>query len=132
MGINSLIRQIFIVALLLFSLIRFSYADSFTVNVPNSQGGYTAVVIQSSGSGFVGPRGEYYANFPSVYQLQAVYGTNQRMQNEAIERQESQNNMAQAVQREQMLRAQMDQSVAASQQRVQAQQTAVQSNGRQE
>jgi hypothetical protein len=32
-------------------------------------------VIQSSGAGYVGPRGEYYSSFPSVYQLQSVYST---------------------------------------------------------
>ena len=72
---NFLTRQFFIGALLSFALIQFSYADSFTVNVPNSQGGYTALVIQSSGSGYVGPQGEYYSSFPSVPQLQATYGT---------------------------------------------------------
>jgi hypothetical protein len=53
-----------------------SYADygSFTVNVPNAQGGYTAIVIKQSGDGYVGPQGEYYSSFPSVTQLQNVYG----------------------------------------------------------
>jgi len=53
---------------------QLSYADSFTVNVPNAQGGYTAIAIQSSGNGYVGPKGEYYSSFPSVLQLQAAYG----------------------------------------------------------
>ena len=46
---------------------------SFTVNIANAQGGYTAVIIKRSGNGFVGPQGEYYAEFPKVSQLQAMY-----------------------------------------------------------
>lgn len=57
--------------------LSFSYAQamSFTVNVPNNQGSYTAVVIQQSGSGYVGPQGEYYPQFPTVSQLQTMYGS---------------------------------------------------------
>jgi len=51
-------------------------ANSFTVNVPNSQGGYTAVIITKSGEGYKGPNGEYYSQFPTVAQLQSVYGVN--------------------------------------------------------
>jgi len=47
--------------------------DSLTVNIPNSQGQYTALDIKKSGNGFVGPKGEYYSEFPTVVQLQAVY-----------------------------------------------------------
>ena len=38
--------------------------DTFPVNVPNNSGGYTAVVIKKSGTGYVGPQGEFYASFP--------------------------------------------------------------------
>jgi hypothetical protein len=48
--------------------------DSFPVNVPNNRGGYTSVVIKKSGNGYVGPQGEFYASFPSVAQLKAMYG----------------------------------------------------------
>ena len=48
--------------------------ESFTVNIPNAKGGYTAVTIKRSGAGFVGPQGEFYAEFPKVAQLQAMYG----------------------------------------------------------
>lgn len=48
--------------------------DSVTVNVPNDNGGYTAVVLKKSGDGFVGPQGEYYAQLPSVDQLKVMYG----------------------------------------------------------
>jgi hypothetical protein len=47
---------------------------SFPINVPNQSGGYTLVVIKRSGTGFVGPQGEYYPEFPSVAQLQVMYG----------------------------------------------------------
>ena len=47
--------------------------DEFTVNIPNSQGGYTAVKIKRSGNGFTGPQGEFYAEFPKVEQLRAMY-----------------------------------------------------------
>ncbi|MBF0479147.1 MAG: hypothetical protein HQL26_06655 [Candidatus Omnitrophica bacterium] len=49
-------------------------ADYLTINIPNSRGGYTAVNIKRSGSGFIGPQGEYYPNMPSVEQLRALYG----------------------------------------------------------
>jgi len=48
--------------------------ESFTVNIPNSRGGYTAVTLKRSGNGFIGPQGEYYADFPSVEQLRTMYG----------------------------------------------------------
>jgi hypothetical protein len=48
--------------------------NEFTVNVPNDHGGFTAVVIKRSGNGFTGPQGEYYPEFPKVFQLQIMYG----------------------------------------------------------
>ena len=48
--------------------------DTVTVNVPNNNGGYTAVVLKRSGNGYVGPQGEYYDQIPSNEQLQAMYG----------------------------------------------------------
>jgi hypothetical protein len=48
--------------------------DTVTVNVPNSSGGYTAVVLKRSGNGYVGPQGEYYDQVPTTAQLQAMYG----------------------------------------------------------
>ena len=47
--------------------------DCFTVNIPNYKGEYLPVVIKRSGSGFVGPQGEYYSEFPKVEQLKAMY-----------------------------------------------------------
>ena len=48
--------------------------DSFTVNVPNSSGGYTPVVIKKWGNGYIGPQGELYFPFPEISQLKAMYG----------------------------------------------------------
>lgn len=48
--------------------------DTVTINVPNNNGGYTAVVLKRSGNGFVGPQGEYYDQIPTTAQLQAMYG----------------------------------------------------------
>ena len=47
--------------------------DTFSINVPNNSGGYTTVVIKKSGKGYVGPQGEFYAEFPKVAQLKAMY-----------------------------------------------------------
>ncbi len=47
---------------------------SFTVNIPNDKGGYTPVILKRSGKGFTGPQGEFYAQFPKVVQLKAMYG----------------------------------------------------------
>jgi len=51
-----------------------STEDSFTINIPNDKGGYTAVLLKKSGKGFVGPQGEFYDEFPKVSQLQVMYG----------------------------------------------------------
>jgi len=48
--------------------------DSYTVNIPNGKGGYNAVLLKRSGNGFIGPQGEFYAEFPKVSQLQLMYG----------------------------------------------------------
>jgi uncharacterized protein YcfJ len=47
--------------------------DVFTVNVPNNRGGFVPVLIKRSGTGYFGPQGEYYPEFPKVSQLQAMY-----------------------------------------------------------
>jgi hypothetical protein len=46
----------------------------FTVNIPNTKGGYNGVILKRSGNGFIGPQGEYYAEFPKVEQLKVMYG----------------------------------------------------------
>jgi hypothetical protein len=48
--------------------------EASTINIPNSRGGYTAVTLKRSGSGFIGPQGEYYSDNPTVEQLKILYG----------------------------------------------------------
>jgi hypothetical protein len=48
--------------------------DQYIVNIPNNQEGFNSVVIKRSGEGFVGPQGEYYPEFPKVFQLRLKYG----------------------------------------------------------
>ena len=48
--------------------------DTFTVNIPNNSGGYTPVTVKKTGTGFIGPQGEYYEEFPKVKQLKMMYG----------------------------------------------------------
>jgi uncharacterized membrane protein len=91
----------FILLLALLFLTPIAYADgNFTVNIPNSQGSYTPIQIKQTGNGYIGPRGEYYSQFPTVYQLQAMYG-----------------NQSNDVQREQILEQQGRDAVAAETQR---------------
>ncbi len=47
--------------------------DAFPVNIPNGNGSYTTVMIRKSGNGYVGPQGEFYAQFPAVSRLKALY-----------------------------------------------------------
>lgn len=47
--------------------------NEFTINIPNEHNGYVTVKIKRSGTGFVGPQGEYYSEFPSVQQLALMY-----------------------------------------------------------
>jgi hypothetical protein len=48
--------------------------DDITLNIPNAAGGYTSVMIKSSGKGFIGPQGEFYPEFPRVSALKVIYG----------------------------------------------------------
>ncbi len=50
------------------------YAGSIIINVPNIYGGYTAVRLVKHSYGYLGPQGEYYPGYPTVYQLAALYG----------------------------------------------------------
>lgn len=45
-----------------------------TINIPNTNGSYTAVKLVRKDNGYVGPQGEYYPEFPSVEQLKTLYG----------------------------------------------------------
>ena len=48
-------------------------AESFTINIPSAKGGYAPVVMRRSGTGFIGPQGEYYTEFPRIEQLKLMY-----------------------------------------------------------
>ena len=48
--------------------------ESFTINIPDNKGGYVPVTLTRSGSGFVGPQGEFYSEFPAVSLLGVMYG----------------------------------------------------------
>ena len=48
--------------------------ETYTINIPNARGSYSAVTLTRSGSGFTGPQGEYYPDFPKVALLQVMYG----------------------------------------------------------
>ena len=50
-----------------------NFEDTFTVNIPNKNGGYTAVTLKNLGNGYVGPQGEFYSEFPRVEQLKVMY-----------------------------------------------------------
>jgi len=45
-----------------------------SVNIQNSNGSFTPVILRQAGSQWVGPRGECYDALPSVGQLRPVYG----------------------------------------------------------
>jgi hypothetical protein len=49
-------------------------ATTAIVNVKNSNGSYTPVMIRKVGNQFVGPRGEYYNAMPTEEQLKGPYG----------------------------------------------------------
>lgn len=51
-----------------------SLVDTIELNIPNNSGGYNAVLLKRQGEGFVGPQGEYYNEFPTVGELQVIYG----------------------------------------------------------
>jgi hypothetical protein len=44
------------------------------VNLPNPNGSVTPVAIKRQGNVYVGPRGEQYTSYPTVQQLQPIYG----------------------------------------------------------
>ena len=47
--------------------------EQIIINVPNSRGTYTPVILVRQGNGFVGPQGEYYGSV-NIDQLKALYG----------------------------------------------------------
>lgn len=51
-----------------------SSGENVVINVPNSDGSYTAVTLTKYRDGYIGPQGEYYPGKPTVEQLKALYG----------------------------------------------------------
>ena len=49
-------------------------ATTTVINVQNSNGSYTPVVLRKVGNQYVGPRGEYYNALPTEDQLKKPYG----------------------------------------------------------
>jgi hypothetical protein len=49
-------------------------ATTTIINVKNSNGSYTPVLIRKVGTQYVGPRGEYYNALPTEDQLKTPYG----------------------------------------------------------
>jgi hypothetical protein len=48
--------------------------NAVIVNVTNSNGSVTPVRMVRQGSGWVGPKGEYYSSLPTPEQLRPIYG----------------------------------------------------------
>ena len=48
--------------------------NTVTVNITNSNGSVSQVILRKQGVGYVGPRGEYYDKLPTEEQLRPVYG----------------------------------------------------------
>jgi hypothetical protein len=45
-----------------------------TINIPNANGGFTAVKLTKYKDGYKGPQGEFYQGHPTVDELKALYG----------------------------------------------------------
>jgi uncharacterized protein YcfJ len=48
--------------------------NTVTVNITNSNGSVSQVLLRKQGVGYVGPRGEYYNALPTEDQLRPIYG----------------------------------------------------------
>jgi hypothetical protein len=48
--------------------------NTVMVNVTNTNGSITQVMLIKQGPGYIGPRGEYYETLPTENQLRPVYG----------------------------------------------------------
>ena len=47
---------------------------TITINIPNSKGGFSPVVLVKHKNGYIGPQGEFYTGHPTVAALKALYG----------------------------------------------------------
>jgi hypothetical protein len=52
----------------------FITGERYTIRILNERGRYTAVTIVHTDDGYLGPRGEFYAEFPDAKQLRMLYG----------------------------------------------------------
>ena len=48
--------------------------NTVTVNITNSNGSVSPIVLRKQGVGYVGPRGEYYNTLPTEEELKPIYG----------------------------------------------------------
>ncbi|MDD5538653.1 MAG: DUF6515 family protein [Candidatus Omnitrophica bacterium] len=48
--------------------------ETVTINVPNTDGSFTPVVLVKYQEGYLGPQGEYYPGHPTIKQLKVLYG----------------------------------------------------------
>ncbi len=48
--------------------------ETVTVYIPNANGSYTAVMLERSANGYIGPQKEFYPEHPTVDQLAVLYG----------------------------------------------------------
>jgi phage tail tape-measure protein len=48
--------------------------NTVTVNITNSNGSVSQVVLRKQGVGYVGPRSEYYNHLPTPEELKPIYG----------------------------------------------------------
>ncbi|MFH1281962.1 MAG: DUF6515 family protein [Candidatus Omnitrophota bacterium] len=48
--------------------------EKVSVNIPNSNGSYTTIVLLKQKDGYAGPQGEYYPGQPTIEQLKVLYG----------------------------------------------------------
>jgi hypothetical protein len=44
------------------------------INIPNSNGSYTTIILVKQRDGYIGPQGEYYSGNPTLEQLKSLYG----------------------------------------------------------
>ncbi len=44
------------------------------INIPNSNGSYTPIILVKHKDGYIGPQGEYYPGHPTIDQLRVLYG----------------------------------------------------------
>jgi hypothetical protein len=47
--------------------------EKVAVNIPNSNGSYTTIILVKQKDGYIGPQGEYYPGNPTIEQLRALY-----------------------------------------------------------